>query len=113
MMSNLLQIATVFIAGEILAFFVFAYIRRIFGGQSSDKVAQAAILKGIIERLFIYAGLLNDFPHVITALAALKLGTRLADDTTTRISNDYFLVGNLVSILLAILYTAVAFNWMY
>jgi len=61
------------------------------------------ILKGILERIFLIIGLLNGYPHVITAFAALKIGTRI-NDKEHKISNDYFLIGNLISLLTALIF---------
>lgn len=61
------------------------------------------ILKGILERIFLIIGLLNGYPHVITAFAALKIGTRI-NDKEHKISNDYFLIGNLISLLAALIF---------
>ena len=59
------------------------------------------VLKGVLERIFLIVGILAGYPHVITAFGALKIGTRIKNGE--RISNDYFLVGNLISILGALI----------
>jgi hypothetical protein len=66
-----------------------------------------AVIKGIMERLLLILGLLNGYPHVITAFAALKIGTRI-NDKEHKISNDYFLIGNLISLLAAIGFVLIA-----
>ena len=60
------------------------------------------VLKGILERIVLIAGLMAGYPHVITAFGALKIGTRIKQDEN-KVSNDYFLTGNLISILSAII----------
>jgi hypothetical protein len=40
---------------------------------------------------------------MLIAFGAMKLGTRLHDEQDAEISNTYFLVGNLLSILLAMI----------
>ena len=60
-------------------------------------------MKGILERAFISFSLLVGYPQVLTLFAALKIATRIKDES--KISNDYYLIGNLVSVSLAILYT--------
>lgn len=60
------------------------------------------VLKGILERIFLIVGLVAGYPHVITAFGALKIGTRIKQDEN-KVSNDYFLIGNLISILSAII----------
>jgi len=56
----------------------------------------------------LFTGLLHGFPQILIAFGALKLGTRLYEDKESDISNSYFLVGNLISILLAMLYAIIA-----
>lgn len=70
-----------------------------------------AIGKGMLERLTMVVGLLGGFPHILTVIGALKIGTRLQDETD-HISNTYFLTGNLVSILLAVTY-AIILRWLW
>lgn len=43
----------------------------------------------------------------LTQARALKLGTRLHEEKQDEISNNYFLLGNLISIFLAMLYTII------
>jgi hypothetical protein len=62
------------------------------------------LLKGWIERAFICYGLLYNLMIVIVFFGALKLGTRLQDDSSDKISNDQFLMGNIFSISAAIAY---------
>ncbi len=63
------------------------------------------VLKGMLERLVLIVGLMAGYPHVITAFGALKIGTRIKSEEN-KVSNDYFLIGNLISILAAIGYVA-------
>ena len=37
-------------------------------------------LKGVIERLCLILGLSLNFPHILVAFGALKIGTKLGDD---------------------------------
>ncbi len=60
-----------------------------------------AVIKGVMERLLLILGIMNGYPHVITAFAALKIGTRI-NDKEHKISNDYFLIGNLISLIAAL-----------
>lgn len=59
-------------------------------------------------RAVLYIGILHGFPQILIAFGALKIGTRLHEDKQNKISNDYFLVGNLISLLLAMLYAIIA-----
>ena len=65
------------------------------------------MVKGILERAVLFVGLLYGFSQILIAFGALKIGTRLHKDQKSEVSNNYFLVGNLVSILLAMLYAIV------
>lgn len=65
------------------------------------------VLKGMLERLVLIVGLMAGYPHVITAFGALKIGTRISDGNN-KVSNDYFLVGNLISILAAIVFVTIS-----
>ncbi|RUA33088.1 MAG: hypothetical protein DSY77_10965 [Bacteroidetes bacterium] len=82
--------------GSILFFWLLAKYNK-------DKISFSSIMKGILERAFICFSLLVGYPHVLTLFAALKIATRIKDDS--KISNDYYFIGNLVSVSLAILYT--------
>jgi len=72
-----------------------------------------SLIKGFIERGFLTYSLYSGFPHALTLFGALKLGTRLkkADNEFTEegrrkesIYNDYYLMGNLISVSLSIFY---------
>lgn len=72
-----------------------------------------SFLKGLFERIFITYSLLSGLPHALTLFGALKLGTRLkrSDETTTDTGkkeegkyNDYYLIGNLISVSMSIFY---------
>ena len=72
-----------------------------------------SFIKGILERFFILYSLLSNLPHALTLFGALKLGTRLksSEDVKTENSkieeskyNDYYLIGNLISVMLSIFY---------
>lgn len=58
--------------------------------------------KGFLERLTISIGLILGLASILIVFGAIKLGTRFKDDQD--IKNDYFLIGNFSSILIAILY---------
>ena len=72
-----------------------------------------SVFKGLIERAFLTYSLYSGFPHALTLFGALKLGTRLksADNEQTEEGrkkesnyNDYYLIGNLISVSLSIFY---------
>lgn len=73
--------------------------------ESQKSVRKISLIKGVIERLFLVLGMLFGFPQVIIAFGALKIGTRF--QSSRKISNDYFLIGNFLSLLFAMLYVIV------
>ena len=81
--------------------------------KNSRLIDVKSILKGLVERAFLTYSLISGFPHVLTLFGALKLGTRLksADNENTEEGrkkesryNDYYLVGNFISVALSIVY---------
>ncbi|MCC5933358.1 MAG: hypothetical protein LAT75_06895 [Candidatus Cyclonatronum sp.] len=63
-----------------------------------------SIFKGVLERLFLITGILLGYPQVIIAFGALKIGTRFRNSEKGKVSDDYFLIGNLVSLLAVMLF---------
>ncbi|MEY3442776.1 MAG: hypothetical protein RLZZ519_1057 [Bacteroidota bacterium] len=68
-----------------------------------------ARLKGLLERLVLFLGLAAGIDQVLTLFSALKLGTHflqkdLKETDSEKISKDYFLIGNLLSVLLSLIY---------
>ena len=97
----------ILVAGELISLLLFTVIRKWFAPTESSSAGRASIAKGILERVTLFTGLLYGFPQILIAFGALKLGTRFSTEQQTKISNDYFLVGNLLSILLALVYTII------
>lgn len=93
----------VFICGEIVGLICFPIITRNLGPQNASSWDIKAIGKGFLERLVLFTALLHDYPHILIAFGAMKLGTRLHHEEGCDISNTYFLVGNLISIFISIL----------
>ncbi|WP_205504403.1 hypothetical protein [Rufibacter psychrotolerans] len=107
----------IYLPGELLAHFVFSYIRKRFehpegvGSVVEQRNKMNTIAKGLLERFFLFLCLINDLGAALTVLGALKLGTRLDTDKQHPVSNDYFLIGNITSILFAIIYFLVWQKW--
>ena len=97
----------VFLCGEVLALLIFWVLKKLVGLPENSPVRKLAVTKGVLERLTVLTGLLNQFPHILIAFGALKIGTRLREDQNSHISNTYFLVGNLISVLLAMIYAII------
>ncbi|MEE9401600.1 MAG: hypothetical protein V3V47_00210 [Desulfobacteria bacterium] len=96
------QAFIVFVCGEIVGLLLFPTLTHYLGPQNASAWDNKAILKGVLERLVLFTGLLHDYPQILIAFAAMKLGTRLHHEEGGEISNTYFLVGNLLSIFIAI-----------
>ena len=97
-MNETLIHSAIFVVGELAALIIFWLITKMF----SRQLTLSSVLRGALERLFIYIILLVELPQGLAFFGALKIATRLKDDD--KISNDYFLVGNLTSVLTVIGY---------
>lgn len=103
---NLLKFIAFFICAEILlGIFYYAITPK---SIRTTEIDHKSFLKGIVERLFLMVSLINGFPHALTLFGALKLATRLKRDNQDKIKestyNDFYLVGNFISVMMAILY---------
>lgn len=56
----------------------------------------------MMERLFMSLDLILGFTPILVVFGTIKLGTRFKDNQD--IKNDYFLIGNFSSILIAMMY---------
>ncbi len=86
---------------EILSVFIFWTVALV----DKKQLSLNTVLKGILERTFITFALVVGYPQALTFFAALKIATRIKDES--KISNDYYLIGNLVSVSLALLYSLI------
>lgn len=88
--------------------FLFNYIKTYFNdiheNTSANKIfgLELSIFKGLLERFLIYYALAINLTQILIVFGAIKIGTRL--DKSDKVKNDYFLVGNFISILIAIFY---------
>jgi hypothetical protein len=105
-MNNFLIFLATIVVIEVVLAFSFAAIAQIF--YQKIGLDFKSIIKGFIERIFLLVTLLNDYPHALTLFSALKLATRLKhqdiDRDTENKFNDFYLVGNMVSVIAAISY---------
>ena len=91
-----------FLLGELIALPVFARMRKVYARDTGGGGnAHTAALKGLLERGVIFLGLLMDYAVIIAAFGAFKLGTRWKAEESL-VSNNYFLVGNLASLLIVL-----------
>ena len=97
----------VFSAGELVGLLLFTLIKKAVGPEESSVSNLISIAKGFLERLVMFTGLLHGYPQILIAFGAIKIATRLSTDQQREISNNYFLIGNFVSIFLALVYTII------
>jgi hypothetical protein len=103
-----LILTILFLVTEIIIAFAFAVIAQVFYHKIGFDFK--AIFKGIAERLFLFIMLVNGYAQALTFFSALKLATRLKHEEPSKDLdgfNDYYLLGNLLSVLVAIGYVYV------
>lgn len=107
---KIIVIAITMIVCECILALLFALIAQQFYGRSG-VIDIKSILKGFFERLFLTLFLFNGVQSALTFFSALKLATRLKHtETNTDESskyNDYYLLGNLISVAVAFLYVCI------
>ena len=102
-----------FLVGEIVLAFLFSVISQVF--YKKLGLDFKSIIKGVFERLFLVVSLYYNYPHALTFFSAVKLATRLkhteqeAEDQNR--FNDFYLFGNFISVIAAILYTEILKKW--
>lgn len=101
-MSNIFIFAAILIGGEIIAFFIFKLMDRFFGKRWQFKINRS-VIKGTLERLFLFAALIYHIPQALIAFGALKIATRFIEEEN-KISLDYFFIGNITSLIIALSY---------
>ena len=104
---NYFLAAVVVAVGEVVSLFIFHLLKKSVGPPKNSPALNASVLKGMLERAVLLTGLMYGFPQILIAFGALKLGTRLHTEKENEVSNTYFLVGNLISMLLAMIYAVV------
>lgn len=101
-MNYVFSFLVVLIVGELLSILLFRLFDKYFN-HGKNKISIRSVIKGNLERLFLFMSLVNGLPQSFIVFGAIKIGTRLKDKEDA-ISNDYFLVGNLMSLILSISY---------
>lgn len=109
-MNKILIALSIFTVGELISnSLIFSRIHKLFSKVSSSESPPTKILflpistfKGVLERFVLFIALLFNLSQILIVFGAIKLGTRL--DAKDKVSNDYFIVGNFTSILIAIFY---------
>jgi hypothetical protein len=91
-----------FCAFEIAGLLLFTWIRKTFTKNNTSNKKDWSILKGLIERFMLLLGFIAGIPTIIVFFGAIKIGTRLKESNDSSISNDYFLIGNIVSAIVVL-----------
>ena len=108
-MEHIGWVILVFLGVELIAFAIFSILNFLYikneaeNSRPKKKSKFVGMLKGALERGCLFFSLYLGFPQMLIAFGALKVGTKLGKDKDCQISNDYYLVGNLVSIFLVFL----------
>jgi hypothetical protein len=107
-MTELFKFIILFIALELILGILYYYITP--KSIRASELDHKSLLKGAVERLFLMISLINGFPHALTLFGTLKLATRLkreADNKKINEStfNDFYLIGNFISVIMAMFYT--------
>lgn len=94
----------IYALGEVLVSgLVFRRLNKYF--QMTPKRGKVAIWKGLLERFMLYLGLAVGIQQVLIVFGALKVGTYLhTEGEDQKLSKDYYLIGNVLSITFAIFY---------
>lgn len=107
-MTTIYNSTVIFIIGELASLLIFAIVRKSFPDGTIFKRPDVQTFKGILERLVLFIGLINGYATVLVVFGALKLGTRLHEEGPSHgPSNNYFLVGNFLSLLIAMVDAAI------
>ncbi len=102
-MLKYLPVLGVFFLQEVVGLIVFPIMSHYLGPKGIKAFDLRSICKGMLERLVLFTALIHGYPQILIAFAAMKLGTRLHEENHTEISNTFYLVGNFISILLAMI----------
>ena len=95
---------------ELIGIPIFYFVRKFFKDPSVNNHNQLnASIRGSFERLVLIVGLILEQSSVLSLFGALKIATRLDTDKSNKISNDYFLTGNLLSILLVLICSSILY----
>jgi hypothetical protein len=97
----ILEFLLVFSLAEAISLGIFHFVRKALtpGVQHTNF----STLMGIFERLMLTLGFIANIPTVFVFFGALKLGSKIKGSSEENIPNDYFLIGNAVSAIIAIL----------
>ncbi|MEM6524435.1 MAG: hypothetical protein AAGF85_11290 [Bacteroidota bacterium] len=108
-MDNRVLYVLLILASELTATLVFWLLSKLNDeGGRKNRIDFISIVKGLSERFFIAFTLTIGLPQALTFFAALKIATRIQNDH--KVSNDFYLLGNLLSVILGIVYSQLYSN---
>ncbi|MDC7219783.1 MAG: hypothetical protein PQJ59_07575 [Spirochaetales bacterium] len=111
-MPKFLLLMLIIIISEFIVAFFYMLLAQILYKKSEFDIK--SILKGAVERIFLVITFSSDYKVGLTFFSALKLATRIKHDEAnpeeTNKFNDYYLIGNLISVLIALGYTYICQN---
>ena len=93
---------------EIVSTGFFWRLAKLNKGEGKNEIGLISLVKGMVERAFITFSLVIHLPRSLTRFAAVKITTRIKDED--KVSNDFHLPGNLLSVTLGIAYSRLFFN---
>lgn len=96
---------SVIIAFVLLEFVLLCIFRLIAPKNTKGAITLKTILKGAVERIFLIVSLLNGVSQAIVLFGTLKVASRLTDAKKAEPGfNDFYLMGNMISVLGSIIY---------
>lgn len=99
------------IIAELLVHVLFYFLSKTFENLGNKKLDRRGIFKGLLERIFLTVSLIVGIHQALILFGALKIATRIKVEDN-KVSNDFFLVGNIVSVLVSISYY-LFFNYLF
>ena len=107
MLTKIILANSIFLIGEFAVnLLVFPFLRNRFNSQNESGkflFLNISVFKGILERILLFCGLILNIGHVLIVFGAIKLGTRI-DDKSQKVNNDYFIIGNFLTLLIVFVY---------
>ena len=109
--SALVWFCVYVVIAELIVHVLFNLLSKTFESLENKKLDRRGIFKGILERIFLSVSLIVGIHQSLILFGALKIATRIKVEDN-KVSNDFFLVGNIVSVLLSISYY-LFFNYLF
>ena len=90
---------------EFFELYFFRFVKNKFTKPLKPTMAEkdSSAIKGILDRFMLLIGFIAGIPTKVVFFGAIKIGTRLKETNESKISNDYFLLGNALSASVAII----------